>query len=138
MGRAIPRATCSINRRMGPERLNRFTMACIFASMPLQVSLRWWKIERDGFCRNGLGAAGSPSERDAAAPKPLRQKPSRPLFHHPNDTWSGIEAAMQAMVKRFRRSGPMRRLMLQVTLGIALPMALWPLKLIYRQPQTVR
>ncbi|AHF63122.1 hypothetical protein Syncc8109_0742 [Synechococcus sp. WH 8109] len=45
---------------------------------------------------------------------------------------------MQAMVKRFRRSGPMRRLMLQVTLGIALPIALWPLKLIYRQPQTVR
>ena len=28
----------------------------------------------------------------------------------------------------------MRRLMLQVALGIALPMALWPLKLIYRQP----
>ena len=43
---------------------------------------------------------------------------------------------MQAMVKRFRRSGPMRRLMLQLALGIALPMALWPLKLIYRQPQT--
>mgnify|MGYP000052197333 FL=1 len=45
---------------------------------------------------------------------------------------------MQAMVKRFRRSGPMRRLMLQLALGIALPMTLWPLKLIYRQPQTVR
>ena len=45
---------------------------------------------------------------------------------------------MQAMVKRFRRSGPMRRLMLQLALGIALPMTLWPLKLIYRQPQTVQ
>ena len=45
---------------------------------------------------------------------------------------------MQAMVKRFRRSGAMRRLMLQLALGITLPMALWPLKLIYRQPQTVR
>ena len=28
----------------------------------------------------------------------------------------------------------MRQLMLQVALGIALPTALWPLKLIYRQP----
>ena len=45
---------------------------------------------------------------------------------------------MQAMVKQFRRSGPMRQLILQVALGIALPMALWPLKLIYRQPQAVR
>ncbi|AII50157.1 hypothetical protein KR52_13585 [Synechococcus sp. KORDI-52] len=45
---------------------------------------------------------------------------------------------MQAMVKQFSRPGPMRLLMLQVTLGIALPMALWPLKLIYRQPEAVR
>ena len=48
------------------------------------------------------------SQMGAQLPLPLRQKPSRPLFHHPNDTWSGIEAAMQAMVKRFRRSGAMR------------------------------
>ena len=32
----------------------------------------------------------------------------------------------------------MRRLMLQVALGITLPMALWPLKLIYRQPKAVQ
>ncbi len=44
---------------------------------------------------------------------------------------------MKAMVKRFRRPAPMRRLMLQVALGLALPMALWPLKLIYRQPTAV-
>ena len=31
----------------------------------------------------------------------------------------------------------MRQLMLQVALGIALPMALWPLKLMYRQPKAI-
>ena len=45
---------------------------------------------------------------------------------------------MQAMVKRFRRPEPMRRLMLKVALGVALPMALWPLKLIYRQPTSTQ
>tara|TARA_B100000405_G_scaffold43961_1_gene29138 strand:+ start:1631 stop:1768 length:138 start_codon:yes stop_codon:yes gene_type:complete len=45
---------------------------------------------------------------------------------------------MQAMVKQFRGHGPMRRLILQVALGIAMPMALWPLKLIYRQPSTLK
>ena len=45
---------------------------------------------------------------------------------------------MQAKVEGSRRPEPMRRLMLQVALGIALPMALWPLKLIYRQPEAVR
>ena len=32
----------------------------------------------------------------------------------------------------------MRRLMLHATLGLALSVALWPLKLIYRQPKAVR
>ena len=45
---------------------------------------------------------------------------------------------MQAMVKRLRRPASMRRMMLRVALGLALPMALWPLKLIYRQPEAVR
>jgi len=45
---------------------------------------------------------------------------------------------MQGMVKQFSLPASMRRLMLRVALGLALPMALWPLKLIYRQPQTVR
>ena len=45
---------------------------------------------------------------------------------------------MQAMVKRLRGPASMRRLMLRVALGLALPMALWPLKLIYRQPSTLQ
>jgi hypothetical protein len=45
---------------------------------------------------------------------------------------------MQGMVKQFSLPASMRRLMLRAAFGLALPMALWPLKLIYRQPSTIR
>ena len=43
---------------------------------------------------------------------------------------------MQGMVKKFSPPASMRRLMLRAALGLALPMALWPLKMIYKQPST--
>ncbi len=45
---------------------------------------------------------------------------------------------MQGMVKKLSLPASMRRLMLRAAVGLALPMALWPLKLIYRQPSTLQ
>ena len=45
---------------------------------------------------------------------------------------------MQGMVKKFSFPASMRRLMMRAALGLALPMALWPLKVIYRQPSTLQ